>query len=195
MSLLHTGRMSGLNLCRPCACRHSLCEFICISPVVSERHCSLGIIHALWFLQSFCPLFHIVFWAPRWGYFMKISHLGLNVQGISFSTYCPVVCLYITYCLLQWSLSDGSWMRDWYISSRMSLGVILLLCSFSRTVILGVFPYVHSIPSIMFLALQTVSGLGSISWSGSSSNHKLVGYSYNLCASISSAYHADRSPL
>lgn len=34
-------------------------EFVCISPVVSGRHCIRGVIHYLWLLQSFYLFFHI----------------------------------------------------------------------------------------------------------------------------------------
>lgn len=49
--------LSGLILCRTCACRPSLCEFMCVDPVVYGRHYFLGVIHHLWLLLGFCLLF------------------------------------------------------------------------------------------------------------------------------------------
>lgn len=40
---------------------------ICISPVVSRRYCTLGVVHHLWLFQSVCLLFHIDPWTLREG--------------------------------------------------------------------------------------------------------------------------------
>jgi hypothetical protein len=47
--------LSGLNLCRSCACCHSLCEFMSVSALsYLKGHWSFGTIYLLWILQSFC---------------------------------------------------------------------------------------------------------------------------------------------
>lgn len=50
--LLNAEILSGLSLCRFCACFHSLCKFSCASVLfMSRKYCFLGLIHN--FLQSF----------------------------------------------------------------------------------------------------------------------------------------------
>jgi hypothetical protein len=49
----------------------------------------------------------------------------------------------------------------------MSLGVVLLLCSFNRTIAFGC-PLYPGLPSFRFLAIQAVLDMGSISQSGPS---------------------------
>jgi hypothetical protein len=51
---LSAGTLSGLSLCGPCACCHSLCKLLCasVSPVCLEDTVS-SVIPYLWLLQSF----------------------------------------------------------------------------------------------------------------------------------------------
>jgi hypothetical protein len=58
-SLFSTGTLSGLNLCRTCACCH---VSVCIRPDGSGRHCFLEVLHHLWLLQSCCFHFHMDLW-------------------------------------------------------------------------------------------------------------------------------------
>jgi hypothetical protein len=73
------------------------------------------------------------------------------IQGLSLSAHCITIDLCVTYNLLQeaslmW-LEQGT---DLYGCSDMSLGVILLLYSFHRIVVLG-FPFrVHDPSSLRF---------------------------------------------
>lgn len=48
---------------------------------MSERHCFLGVFHHLWFWQ-FCPLFHVMLWAPRGGVWWRYPY-GLSVPTSS----------------------------------------------------------------------------------------------------------------
>ena len=57
-----------LELCRTHACRHRLWVHMSVSPVVSGRHCFLGVFHYLWLLQSFYLLFRTDPWALREGF-------------------------------------------------------------------------------------------------------------------------------
>lgn len=51
--------LCDLRLCRSCAYRHNYCELVCTAcPAVSSKHCFLIVIHCLWFLKSFHPLFN-----------------------------------------------------------------------------------------------------------------------------------------
>jgi hypothetical protein len=51
-----TGTLSDFNLCKLWVCYHSLRILMCLSPIVSGGYYSLGVLHPLWLLQSFCPL-------------------------------------------------------------------------------------------------------------------------------------------
>lgn len=57
LPLLSARTPPSLNLCRPCACGHSLCEFTWASVLLCLEDSFLGIIHHLclwlWLLQSF----------------------------------------------------------------------------------------------------------------------------------------------
>jgi hypothetical protein len=103
-SVFSPGIVAGLNLCRSCACYHSLCKFICvISSVGSGGHCFLGVSHHLWLQCSF--YFHVDPWA-LWGWGLiktlrtecsKDSHSRHTVQAVS-----------VNYHALQ---KDASWLR------------------------------------------------------------------------------------
>ena len=64
----------GLDLYRPSACCHSLCEFLC-TPVLLFF---LGVLHSQWILQSFYFLFHTLAWALSRRDLMETSHLVLS---------------------------------------------------------------------------------------------------------------------
>ena len=105
----------GLDLCRPCAYCHSLCEFMCVGPVVSRQPCFLGVLHPLWILWSFCLLFHWVTWTEGRD-LMETPLLGLNIWRSSF------------FCALWISVFVPIYFRS---------HLTLLLCSFSRIIVFG----------------------------------------------------------
>ena len=103
---------------------------LCVSPAVCKDSFP-GVLSHLWLLQSFC----IESWGEK---LTKASHLGMSDQKSFILHFVQlwVFVLYSVYCskkLLSW------WMRKTllYGYSRMPLGVMLLLCSFSRTIVFG----------------------------------------------------------
>ena len=106
--------LSGLNLCRSCACCHSLCEFsMCVSPIVSGRFCFLSHPPCL-ILRIFPPsLQHRPLSLEEKG-LMKTFHLGLSVpKNLSGSVHCPVMCLCVSSHLPQEaSLTRDEWGTD-----------------------------------------------------------------------------------
>ena len=90
------------------------------------------------------------------------------LQSSSLSTCCPVVGLCVNSYLLQEEASMRSTeaLNNGY--SSVSLGAILLLCSFNKIIVVG-FPNakVHDLFSLRFLAISVVSYIGSISQNGS----------------------------
>lgn len=75
---------------------------------------------------------------------------------------------------------------------QRSLRVIFLLYSFSRTRVL-VFPWVHSLSILRFLATLTVSGLGLISWNGPWIQAHRGWLLHSVDATIAQRCHAGRS--
>lgn len=112
---------------------------MCIKAVVYRRPCFLGILHPFWFLWSFCLLrkdqFSLILDMRN---LMETSHLGLHVpsaltrciSSVVLSVFAPMYCRREH---LWW------WLGKALISeySRMSSRVILLLRSFSRTMVFG----------------------------------------------------------
>lgn len=112
---------SGLNLCRPSVCCHSLCDFMCANPVLYGMHCFLRVIHPLWHL-------HI---EPQvLGGGLQWRHSGLNaLESLILCTLSRYRSPIYYKCKLLWW-----WLHEPLIwaYSRMASGVILLLYSFSR---------------------------------------------------------------
>lgn len=113
---------------------------MCIGPVVSGRHCLLGVTHLFWLLWSFIQhsLLHSSL-SPKGRGLWKTSHLGLKVVKTLilwtlFNCRSWLVPIYCKRKLLWRWLS----MSPIYEYSGMSLIVILLLCSFSRTIVFGI---------------------------------------------------------
>lgn len=130
-----SGILSGLNTCRSYAWCHCLCEFICISPVVSWKHYFFGVI-----LSSFSPLPHRSMSLERRG-LMKLSKLGLkglvfhplHIAQLCFSVLVSSTARKFLWCKLSRALI--------YVHTNLLSEVILLLFSFSR-IIYEIFPYV-----------------------------------------------------
>lgn len=157
--LLSTLTSSGADLGKPCACCHSLWVRLCTNLVVSRRPWFLGVLYPFWLFHSFCILFHRVHWSGR--DFMVTSLLGLGVpRSLSL---CLVVWLCISISvpiccrrnLLWWWLSR----TQIYEYSKISLEIMLLVSSFSRTVVfcflLGPWP-------IQFQVLSHTSSNGCV---------------------------------
>lgn len=110
---------------------------VCIHPAVSGRHYFLSIMHLLWLWQAFCLLFHIIL-QDRFNEdnsFKSESSRGshsLHVVWLWASVSVPFYC--------RWKLlSVWWWLSEVLICghSRIPLGVISLLCSFNRTIVLS----------------------------------------------------------
>jgi hypothetical protein len=93
----------------------------------------------------------------------------------------------------------GLW---WWLSKtltyeyrRMLLGVIILLLSINRTVVIGFSPRSLTYQVSASLApKQCWICVSFISLSGLNSDQVVVGYSHNFCAPVAPAYDAVRSP-
>ena len=124
-SLLGSRTLSGLELCRPWACRHSLCEFMRVTPVVTRRPCCPGVFQPLWLLQSsylFCRVHCISDWV--------LQALSLLIFQLWVSVFAPILCKRRH---LWW------WLREAliYEASRMTSGVILFVSSLSGTIVVS----------------------------------------------------------
>lgn len=128
--LLNARIPSVFNLPRPCACHHHLCEFsvdqsCCVRTLFTWSHpYTLA-------LKIFPPpLLSCGQWCD------ETTHLGLNIPNLSLSTHCPIVGLCVSSHILKRKL-----LRWWlcealaYGYSRMLLGVVSLLWSFSKTLL------------------------------------------------------------
>lgn len=136
---LIAGTPSGLNLCRPRAHCHSLCEFIyasvllCLEGTVSVKSFITSKSYDL-SVSSSTQIFE------PWGE-------GFD-EGIPFRTQCFRISRSLTlpngcFCVIPYIWQEEvslMWIEKgtdaWY--SGMSLGVILLLCSFSRIIVIRV---------------------------------------------------------
>lgn len=177
MSPLTTGTdPSGLDLCRPCDWCHSLWVYVCVIPAVFRRPCFLGLFSILRrsLFKTDCS---------------KVSP-SLHIVQLWVSVFVPIYCRRGLLC---------RWLSETLICkySRMLLGVILSLHSFSRTVVFSS----SSLP-------KSLSCLVSSSWPpepdwgwvpshgvGLQSSQMLAGYSHKLCATITLVYFARRTAL
>lgn len=155
-SPLSAGTLLGLTLTRCWACHHSLWVHMCIKPVVFPWSSLRSATLTLPASSSTCI-------QKPWGNAnIKTSRLEMSTPK-SFTRY-PLssVHLWVYYYLLQeevrvkWTRIRGY--------RNMSLGVILLLCSFSRKRIVGFYPPAFDLTSLRFLASLVVSDIDSISW-------------------------------
>lgn len=114
---ISTGTPSGLELCRP-VCGHSLCGSLCVSPVVSRRPSFLGVLHSLWILQSFHPLFRSVPLSSEGRDWIR-RPLRAVFQGRS---RCPGVGLCSRWARIQrpFSASEEGWALSYGVSLKSS---------------------------------------------------------------------------
>lgn len=77
----------------------------------------------------------------------------------------------------------------------MLLEAIVLLCSFSRTIVFDFFPRSMAYLVSSFLAMRAVSGMGFCLMQYVLNPDIGIGYSHNTCATSPSAYYKDRSSL
>lgn len=89
----------------------ALSVYMFISPVVSGRHCFLGVIHHPWFLQSFL-LFFCIGLSPEGKVLMETSHLGPSAPSLSLSVHYPVMGFCVCFHLLQEKTTPQSWTLD-----------------------------------------------------------------------------------
>lgn len=135
---LYARILSDLNLCRPCACCQFLWGHVCVSPVVSRKWYFLGIIYYLWLLHSFFPLFYIDPWVLR-EECDKDFPFRSESPKLSFSL--PIVQLWVFMFITidARSIYDESSVYILnYGYSNMSSGIILLLCSIGRIIVISI---------------------------------------------------------
>jgi hypothetical protein len=110
---ISAGTLSGLDLCRPCACCNSLWVHKCISPAVSRRPCFLGVLHPHWLLHSLSPLLQS-FLNPEGSDLMETSHLGLTVpRSLTLWSLPSCGSLYLFPSAAGGGFSDDGWARHW----------------------------------------------------------------------------------
>lgn len=130
-----------LDLCRPCAsCCCHLCEFIGVSVLLclGGWSCFLGVFHSHWLLKVFLPPLLPSFLSPEERGLMKTSHLGLSIPK-SIASLHDVLCASVFVPIYFQRELLCPWLNKTLIygCSRMLLGVIVVLPSFSRTVVFG----------------------------------------------------------
>lgn len=144
-SSLSTG--APLNLCRACAFCHRLCEFVHWSCCFREP-CFLSVFHSHRLLKkSFCLLFFKVLWDMRGGIDENILFKML-CHKLSYSPHVVQLWVFIFVPIhfrqkFLWWLLTKTLIFEY---RRVLLGVILLLHSFNRTVVLFS-PCTHGLPN------------------------------------------------
>lgn len=83
-----------------------------------------------------------------------------------------------------------------YKCSNIPLGVVLLLCSFIKIIVVG-FPLrpTTDLARIRLLTYLTVTDMDAISWRWLKAKQDVVGYSHNCFATTAPVHLADRFPL
>lgn len=109
------------------------------------------------------PLQHRPQFPERRG-LIKTSLLGLGVLGsliLCILSSCGSLCWFLS--IAREAFSDDVWVRHWFIGVAVTLGIILLQCFLSRTVVfgflLGPWPAESQV-----LTYHMVWGMGSILW-------------------------------
>jgi len=182
------GTPSGLDRWMPCVCCYGLCEYICI---LSGQHCFLGFFYPIGIFFPL-PLLPSSL-SSKERSLRKTSHWGNECSKVSHSALVQLLVQVLdsVYCrkkLIWWRMNTT--MIYW--SSRMSLGSILLLCSFSRTIFpsLGLW-----YKQFQILDIQTASVWGPTQGVGLNPSWIMVGYSHNFWGTIPTTYHSGREPL
>lgn len=118
-----------------CMLLQSLWAHMCISPVVSGRHCVLGVFHPHWHWGSSCFLFCIAPWTLEEG----LSKTPIRTECLRVSQHIVHLWVFVFVSVCCWRKLLGWWLSKALISkhSRVSLGVILSVHSFSRIVVFG----------------------------------------------------------
>lgn len=104
------------NLCGSCVCCHHLWVHACINPVLSESHCSVGVMyHPGSYNPIFLPLLLHRPLRHKGRGFMKASHLRIS-DPKSFTMY---IVLFVRLCVNSYytarrSFFDEVWTRHWY---------------------------------------------------------------------------------
>lgn len=155
------GPPSGLHLCRPCVYCHSLLGSHLHQPRYVQKALFPCCLPSLLVLTTLPPPLLQSSLSPAGRDLMEMRHLGLRVPRSLLIQY-PSVGLSVPICfwrkLLWWCPSNTPIYED----SRMSSGIILVLWSFSRTVVfdisVGLWP-------IWPQDIRVVTGVWSISWS------------------------------
>lgn len=112
----------------------ALCGLLCLNSHVCQSCCicKTFLVSSISGIHTLC-LFHTVPWTLRRGVPFRTVH-----SKVSLSAHCPVVGLCVISHLLQ---EKALVMAEWdTVAITISLGVILLLCSFSKTKLFRFFP-------------------------------------------------------
>lgn len=96
---LHAGFWSNIGLHRFLKGCHKSCGFLCAATLLCRRYCSLVVIHCLWLLHFFCPLFSNHAWVLEGGVQYLCSLQDWAVDHLLFSV--PCVDLYIKHNQMQ----------------------------------------------------------------------------------------------
>lgn len=132
---------------------------------------------------------------PRGGIWQKHPTYGWVFQDLLRSAHCPVagLCIYVIYCkktFLWWWQSK----TPMYEYSRMSLGYILFLCSFNRTVVFCLPGSMAYLVSGSWIPGHCQAWVPSYKVSLNSCQ-VAVGYSHNNFATTAPVCLAGRPPL
>lgn len=119
-----------------CAAK-SLWILMFAGPFVSGRHWFLKAIHHLWLLKYFCPIYHIDPQVFRKRIWWRHPIYDWVLWSLSFYVW-PSCGICVSFHLLQ---EEASLIRDKQGTDQciyvVSLGIILLLCSFIRKIVVG----------------------------------------------------------
>lgn len=110
----------------------SLWMHLCFSPVMSGTYCSSRVIHNLWLLLCFFCFFLTNLWALKGGVWWDM--LFRKEDWKPFSGSLQIVQLWVF--VVTFIFSDGGLSKELiYGQNNLSVGVIVLLCFFSRTIV------------------------------------------------------------
>jgi hypothetical protein len=134
------GFLSGLNMCMCCACCQSLCEFIHVSTLLCLKE-------FLWSHPSHLALRVFPLLAYRslileGQEVNKVTSFNAESSNISHFAHYPMgLCVKYHIVIKNKSFSDEGWMTLFSVNITICshLVVILLLCFFSRIIVVGLF--------------------------------------------------------
>lgn len=128
---LHAGTLSGLVFSRSCEMCHNHYEFIVQLPCSVWKALFHLVVHLLWLLQAFCPLFCSdtrALWLGGVIWMVQLNKHEHSAVSYNLQLWILVSITICSQSLLWWGLRAALF----YVYGNKFLGIRLILCSFSK---------------------------------------------------------------